>query len=159
MTYRRAILRQAHDRPGGSPIFPVAGDDVPFSLPCAEQTDGSIARWLTQEAAPGMVVVVRHANWQLYEYHLDQIVRLNSQTGRVQLAQHGSFDSNGSAVSAPKHVLRLLEPRTAVLRAAVAGRTWQHGRPAFKRPLASCEMRLLDLLHAEAGTPPTAEAV
>lgn len=159
MTYRRAIMRQAHDRSGGSPIFPVAGDETPFSLPCADQTDGSIARWLTREAASGMVVVVRHANWHLYEYHLDQIVRLNSQTGRVQLAQHGSFDSNGSAVSAPKHILRLLEPTTAVLKAAVGGRTWQHGRPAFKRPLASCELRLLDLLNDQIGDRPTAEAV
>lgn len=159
MTYRRAILRQAHERSGGSHLFSIADSSLAHSLPCADQTDGSIKRWLTREAAPGIVVVVRHASWQLYEYHLDQIVRINAQTGRVQLAQHGSFDSTGSAISAPKNVLTLLEPRPAVLKAAVAGRTWQHGRPAFKRPLATCEMRLLDLLQGEIGGQQTAEAV
>lgn len=159
MTYRRAILRQAHERSGGSHVFSVTGGAPSFSLPCADQTDGSIGRWLTREAAPGMVVVVRHASWQLYEYHLDQIVRISARTGRVQLAQHGMFDSTGVSVTAPKNVLTLLEPTAAVLNAAVGGRTWQHGRPAFKRPLAACEMRLLELLHAEIEAQPTAEAV
>jgi hypothetical protein len=115
---------------------------VPFQLPCAGQTADSIERWVKDEAAPGSIVVVRHARWHLYEYHLDEVAKLNLRAGRIYLAQHGRFSLHGTGVSGPKGSLTLLEPTAPVVAAAIHGKTWQHGKPAFKRPLSAREVEL-----------------
>jgi len=117
-------------------------EGVPFMLPCCEQTPETVERWLGVHAVPGSVVVVRHARWHLYEYHLDEIAKVNPRIGRVYLRQHGCFDFNGRGVSGPKGSLTLLEPTGTVLAAAIQGRTWQHDKPAFKRPLSAHEVEL-----------------
>jgi hypothetical protein len=118
-------------------------DSVPFHLPCTEQTPETVARWLAGHAAPRSIVVVRHTRWHLYEYHLDEIAKVNARLGRVYLEQHGGFNFNGGGVSGPRGSLTLLEPTAAVLAAAMQGRTWQHGKPAFKRPLSAREIELV----------------
>ncbi len=117
-------------------------------LPGAEQTAESIGSWLERHARKGAIVAVRHARWQLYEYHLDQIVKLNPRSRRVQLAQHGTFDLTGQAGSGPKGYLTLMIPTADVVEAAAEGRTWQHGRPAFRRPLTAHERALVAQLRA-----------
>lgn len=152
MAYRQALQRRAQEETGGTPTIAMFGNaPLPFSLPCTDQTAESIQRWLKNRATPGAVVVVRHARWHLYEYHLDEIARINSSGRRVQLAAHGTFGFDGDALSAPKHSLTLLEPTPAVLSAAARGCTWQHGRPAFKRPLTEREAELVRM-----AIPPTA---
>jgi hypothetical protein len=116
---------------------------VAFQLPCTEQTPETVARWLGVHAAPGSIVVVRHTRWHLYEYHLDEIAKVNARLGRVYLKQHGGFGFNGAGVSGPKGSLTLLEPTPTVVAAAMQGRTWQHGKPAFKRPLSAREIELV----------------
>jgi len=120
-----------------------------FQLPCAGQTPESIARWVKSEAAPGTIVVVRHTRWHLYEYHLDEVAKLNLRAGRVYLAQHGRFSLHGTGISGPKGSLTLLEPTPPVVAAARLGKTWQHGKPAFKRPLSAREVELTDILAAQ----------
>jgi hypothetical protein len=115
---------------------------VAFALPCCEQTSESIARWLAVHGAAGSIVVVRHTRWHLYEYHLDEIAKVNARVGRVYLKQHGGFDFKGRGLSGPKGSLTLLEPTAKVLTVAMQGRTWQHGKPAFKRPLSAREIEL-----------------
>jgi hypothetical protein len=112
-------------------------------LPCADQTPASTARWIADEGAPGAIVVVRHTQWNLYEYHLDEIAKVNTRLGRVYLAQHGAFDFTGAGTSGPRGYLTLLEPTPAILDAAIGGKTWLHGRPAFKRPLSVLELELV----------------
>lgn len=120
---------------------------MPFQLPCAEQTPETVARWLSGHAVPGSIVVVRHTRWHLYEYHLDEIAKINTRLGRVYLKQHGGFNSSGGGVSGPKGSLTLLEPTPAVLAAAMHGSTWQHDKPAFKRPLSAREIELVRQIH------------
>jgi hypothetical protein len=127
----------------GSATLQCGYDSVPFQLPCTEQTPETVAGWLAVHAAPGSIVVVRHTRWHLYEYHLDEIAKVNARLGRVYLKQHGGFNFNGGGVSGPKGSLTLLEPTPSVLAAAMQGRTWQHGKPAFKRPLSAREIELV----------------
>jgi hypothetical protein len=115
---------------------------VAFQLPCAGQTADSIERWVKAEAVPGSIVVVRHTRWHLYEYHLDEVAKLNLRSGRIYLAQHGRFSLHGTGISGPKGSLTLLEPTPSVIAAALHGKTWQHGKPAFKRPLSAREVEL-----------------
>jgi hypothetical protein len=117
-------------------------DSVPFQLPCSEQTPETVGHWLAVHGAPGSIVVVRHARWHLYEYHLDEIAKVNARLGRVYLKQHGGFNFEGRGISGPKGSLTLMEPTAATLAAAMQGRTWQHGKPAFKRPLSAREIDL-----------------
>lgn len=139
----QATLRRAQDHTLGSLMTQNCGSGPgAFQLPCAGQNADSIQRWVKAEAAPGAIVVVRHARWQLYEYHLDEIAKLNLRAGRVYLAQHGRFSLHGTGISGPKGSLTLLEPTSAVVSAAIHGRTWQHGKPAFKRPLSAREIEL-----------------
>jgi hypothetical protein len=114
----------------------------PAPLPGIEQTAETLRHWLTERAVKGAIVVVRHERRSLYEYHLDEIVRIDPHRQRVHLAQHGAFDFDGTGTSAPKGYLTLLEPTPPVLNAAAEGRTWQNGRPAFKRPLCMHEVSL-----------------
>lgn len=122
------------------------GGPQAFQLPCAEQTADSIARWVKSEAAPGSIVVVRHARWRLYEYHLDEVAKLNMRAGRIYLAQHGRFSLHGTGISGPKGLLTLLEPTAAAIDAAIHGKTWHQGKPAFKRPLSAREVELARIL-------------
>ena len=71
-----------------------AGRPDSFQLPCFGQTADSIERWVKAEASPGSIVVVRHTRWHLYEYHLDEVAKLNLRAGRIYLAQHGRFSLN-----------------------------------------------------------------
>jgi hypothetical protein len=126
----------------GSSALQRGYEGAAFALPCCEQTSESIEQWLVVHAAAGSVVVVRHTRWHLYEYHLDEIAKVNARSDRVYLKQHGGFDFSGRGISGPKGSLTLLEPTTTVLTAAMQGRTWQHGKPAFKRPLSAREIEL-----------------
>jgi hypothetical protein len=116
------------------------------SLPGAAQSPETIERWILSEAAPEAVVVVRHVQRGLYEYHLDEIVSINRALRRVYLAQHGTFGFDGAGASGARGQLTLLEPTADVLDVAVNGRTWQHGQPAFKRPLSALEWHLVATL-------------
>jgi hypothetical protein len=116
------------------------------SLPGAAQSTETIERWILREAAPEAIVVVRHAQRGLYEYHLDEIVSINCALRRVYLAQHGTFGFDGAGASGARGQLTLLEPTPDVLDVAVNGRTWQHGQPAFKRPLSALEWHLVATL-------------
>ncbi len=139
----QATLRRAQDHTLGSRMTEDrAGGQAPFQLPCTGQTADSIERWVKDEAAPGAIVVVRHTRWHLYEYHLDEVAKLNLRAGRIYLAQHGRFSLHGTGISGPKGSLTLLEPTPAVVAAALHGKTWQHGKPAFKRPLSAREVEL-----------------
>lgn len=142
MALPQARLTSQYDGYAGSALHQCGYDSVPFQLPCSEQTPETVARWLAVHAAPGSIVVVRHARWHLYEYHLDEIAKVSARLGRVYLKQHGGFNFNGGGVSGPKGSLTLLEPAATVLAAAMQGRTWQHGKPAFKRPLSAREVEL-----------------
>lgn len=143
MTGPQATLRRAqHHTLGSRMTEDRAGRQESFQLPCAGQTADSIERWVKAEASPGAIVVVRHARWHLYEYHLDEVAKLNLRAGRIYLAQHGRFSLHGNGISGPKGSLTLLEPTPAVVAAALHGRTWQHGKPAFKRPLSAREVEL-----------------
>jgi hypothetical protein len=113
------------------------------SLPGAAQTPETIERWILREGAPEAIVVVRHIQRGLYEYHLDEIVSINRALRRVYLAQHGTFGFDGGGVSGARGQLTLLEPTADVLDVAINGRTWQHGQPAFKRPLSALEWHLV----------------
>src|SRR5262249_37454009 len=117
-----------------------------FQLPCVGQTAQTVAQWIADHGTAGAIVVVRHAQWNLYEYHLDEIAKLNTRLGRVYLAQHGAFDFTGAGTSGPRGYLTLLEPTPRALDAAMGGKTWLHGRPAFKRPLSTLETKLLRAL-------------
>lgn len=79
-----------------------AGRPDSFQLPCFGQTADSIERWVKAEASPGSIVVVRHTRWHLYEYHLDEVAKLNLRAGRIYLAQHGRFSLHGNGISGPK---------------------------------------------------------
>jgi hypothetical protein len=138
----QARLTSQDDGYAGSAAHQFGCDSVPFQLPCTEQTPETVASWLAVHAAPGSIVVVRHTRWHLYEYHLDEIAKVNARLGRVYLKQHGGFNFSGNGVSGPKGSLTLLEPTAAALAAALQGRTWQHGKPAFKRPLSAREIEL-----------------
>lgn len=147
---QQATSRRQEARASESTIRESEPDPAVFRLPCADQTPQSTAAWLAESAAPGTIVVVRHAQWNLYEYHLDEIAKLNGRLGRVYLAQHGAFDLTGAGTSGPRGYLTLLEPTEAALDAAMRGKTWLHGRPAFKRPLSALETRLLRTLKGQA---------
>jgi hypothetical protein len=134
--------RISEDSYAGSKAPQPGYDDAALALPGCEQTPQSIARWIAVHGAAGSVVVVRHTRRHLYEYHLDEIAKVNARAGRVHLKQHGGFDFSGRGVSGPKGSLTLLEPTATVLNAAMQGRTWQHGKPAFKRPLSAREIEL-----------------
>jgi hypothetical protein len=134
--------RISEDSYAGSKALQPGCDGAAFALPGCEQTPQSIERWLAVHGTAGSVVVVRHTRWHLYEYHLDEIAKVNARAGRVYLKQHGGFDFSGRGISGPKGSLTLLEPTASVLRAAMQGRTWQHGKPAFKRPLSAREIEL-----------------
>ena len=143
MVSPQSTVRRAHDSTLGSLMTDDRGlGHRSFRLPCAEQTADSIERWVRAHAAPESIVVVRHTRWHLYEYHLDEVAKLNLRTGRVYLAQHGRFSLHGTGISGPKGSLTLLEPTPAVLAAAINGKTWQHGKAAFKRPLSAREIEL-----------------
>jgi hypothetical protein len=143
----QATLRRAQDHTLGSLMTQNRGSGPgAFQLPYAGQSPDSIERWVKTEAAPGVIVVVRHARWHLYEYHLDEVAKLNLRAGRVYLAQHGRFSLHGTGISGPKGSLTLLEPTPAVVGAAIHGKTWQHGKPAFKRPLSAREIELVRAL-------------
>jgi hypothetical protein len=137
-----------HERSDGHSAI-VEAHPAGFRLPCAEQTPQTVALWLADHGTAGAVVVVRHAQWNLYEYHLDEISKLNARLGRVYLAQHGAFDFTGAGTSGPRGYLTLLEPTRVVLDAAMDGKTWLHGRPAFKRPLSALETKLLRVLKTQ----------
>ena len=142
MALSQAKLIPQDNGSAGSTALQRGYESAAFALPCCEQTPQSIERWLAVHGAAGSVVVVRHTRWHLYEYHLDEIAKVNARVGRVYLKQHGGFDFSGRGISGPKGSLTLLEPTTKVLTAAVQGRTWQHGKPAFKRPLSAREIEL-----------------
>jgi hypothetical protein len=143
----QATLRRAQDHTLGSLTSQnYGGGPVAFQLPCSGQTADSIERWVKAEAAPGSIVVVRHMRWHLYEYHLDEVAKLNLRAGRIYLAQHGRFSLHGTGISGPKGSLTLLEPTPAAIAAAIHGKTWQHGKPAFKRPLSAREVELAHIL-------------
>jgi len=143
----QATLRRAQDHTLGSWMTDnsASGPGL-FQLPCAGQTADSIERWVKAEAVPATIVVVRHTRWHLYEYHLDEVARVNLRGGRIYLAQHGRFSLHGTGISGPKGSLTLLEPTPAVVAAAIHGKTWQHGKPAFKRPLSAREVELARIL-------------
>jgi len=152
----QATLRRAQDHMLGSRMTEDRGGGRgSFQLPCAGQTADSIEHWVNAEAEPGSIVVVRHARWHLHEYHLDEVAKLNLRAGRIYLAQHGRFSLRGTGISGPKGSPTLLEPTPSVLTAAIRGKTWQHGKPAFKRPLSAREIELVgavterDLLRAD----------
>jgi hypothetical protein len=115
----------------------------PLPLPGAEQTPDTIERWVARTAAPEVIVVVRHVQRGLYEYHLDEVIDINRALRRVYLAQHGTFGFDGAGASGARGQLTLLEPTADVLDVAIKGRTWQHGQPAFKRPLSALEWHLV----------------
>lgn len=113
-------------------------------LPGAERSPDTLAAWL-QSAGPHGIVVVRHAQRHLYEIHLDEIVRISPRQRRVHLAQHGAFDFTGVSTVGPRR-LTLLAPTAAALDAAVNGKTWLNGRPAFRRPHSASETELVNRL-------------
>jgi hypothetical protein len=113
------------------------------ALPGAAQTPETVERWILREAAPEAIVVVRHVQRGLYEYHLDEVVSINRALRRIYLAQHGTFGFDGAGASGARGQLTLLEPTAEVLDVAINGRTWQHGQPAFKRPLSALEWHLV----------------
>jgi hypothetical protein len=113
------------------------------SLPGAAQTPETIERWILREGTPEAIVVVRHVQRGLYEYHLDEVVSINRALRRIYLAQHGTFSFDGAGASGARGQLTLLEPTADVLDVAINGRTWQHGQPAFKRPLSALEWHLV----------------
>lgn len=121
------------------------------ALPGATQTPETIESWILREAAPEAIVVVRHVQRGLYEYHLDEVVSINRTLRRVYLAQHGTFAFDGAGAAGARGQLTLLEPTADVLDVAVNGRTWQHGRPAFKRPLSALEWHLVASLGRRRG--------
>ena len=145
----QATSRRPATRSDGSETLEVEPDPALIPLPCAEQTPQHTAEWIATSAVPGAIVVVRHAQWNLYEYHLDEITKLNGRLGRIYLAQHGAFDFTGAGTSGPRGYLTLLEPTPPVLEAAMRGKTWLHGQPAFKRPLSALETKLVRTLKGD----------
>ena len=105
-----------------------------------EQTAEEVRAWIRDHAAPGVAVVVLHAQRNLHEYHLDEIERVEPRRRRLYLVQHGEFDLFGMARAVPRGVvLRLLKPLIPLLAAAGEGLIWSDGRPISRCPLTPFE--------------------
>lgn len=112
-------------------------------LPCDAQTAAFVADWMQRHAAPGTVVVVRHAQLGLNEYLLDEVRRIDSRLKRIYLADHGVFRLNGDYLAPPRGRFGLLAPVDEVLAAAMTGQTWMNGQAAFRRPHSAREHTLI----------------
>lgn len=119
-------------------------------LPGAHQSPKFISDWLKLHGKPGTVVVVRHHQLGLDEYLLDDIRRVDLRLKRVYLTDHGSFRLNGEYSAPPRGRFSLLVPTADVLEAALAGRAWMNGRPAFQRPHSVRERALIPLARQQA---------
>ena len=110
--------------------------------PGSDQDIAAINEWCLSRAAPGLVVVVQRVQWGVYEYCLDEIVRLHARAHRIHLAEHGTFDSAGRFTGRPKGRFSILIPTRDVLHAAINGLAWLYDRPAYRRELSQSEQRL-----------------
>lgn len=119
------------------------------TLPCGPQTPESVAAWMKVHGAPGVVVVVRHAQLGLHEYLLDEVRRIDLRLKRIYLADHGVFRLNGDYLAPPAGRFSLLAPIGNVLDAAAGGHTWMNGRQAFRRPHSSRERALIDIVRQQ----------
>jgi hypothetical protein len=121
----------------------ISGHRPISTLPGANQSPTSIAAWTAANARIGTVVVVRHAQRGLVEFHLDEIAQVNAELCRLTLAHHGNFLFNGSGTAGPKGAMTLLAPAADVNAAAMSGQAWINGRPAYRRAMPATERALV----------------
>ena len=119
--------------------------------PCSDQNEQATMKWMTANASPGFIVVVRTTQGGIWEYRLDKITAVNDPTkGRIHLQQAGSFYFSGKNCFHPKGQTHLLIPTDEVLRAAIDGQVWLNG-DLTTRTLSAAERALADGLVADKG--------
>lgn len=129
----------------GKSLHATRGAAIASEPSLADQTPERIENWILDNGIIGQIAVVLLSHRRLNEYRIDEVMGRGRRSGSVRLVQHGAFDRLGRGSGVPRGtLLRLLIPTPELLQAAMSGRAWLNGSPAFARPLSEFERRLAD---------------